>query len=191
MAVCGPSGAGKTLLLRALALLDPLDSGEILWTGRPVARDQVPRFRREAIYLHQRSAVLEDNVEAALRQPFSLRVYRQRQFDRDRAVSFLEQLGRDEAFLAKRVRDLSGGEMQITALVRALQLDPTVLLLDEPTSALDRARPRPPGSSSTNGWPRPRQRGPGFGSPTTPTWRAAWPNKSYRSRRGRLAGGVP
>ena len=60
-----------------------------------------------------------------------------RKFDRRRAAELLSALGRDAAFLEKKVADLSGGEIQITALVRALQLDPTVLLLDEPTAALD------------------------------------------------------
>ena len=138
LAVVGASGSGKTLLLRALALLDPLHRGEVLWRGQPVRRDEIPAFRRQAVYLHQRPALPEDTVEAALRRPFSLRCHRQRrQFDRDRIVRQLGQLGRDESFLAKKVADLSGGESQITALLRAIQLDPALLLLDEPTAALD------------------------------------------------------
>jgi putative ABC transport system ATP-binding protein len=137
LAVCGPSGSGKTLLLRALALLDPIDQGQLLWLGRPVHRLRVPEFRSQVMYLHQRPAFFEDQVEAALQAPLLLRVHRHRPFDRDRVVAWLAQLGRDASFLTKAMRSLSGGELQILALVRALSLEPTVLLLDEPTAALD------------------------------------------------------
>ncbi len=137
VAMTGPSGGGKTLLLRALARLDPLDRGAVQFHGKAVQHDAVPHFRSEVIYLHQRAALIEDTVEAAIRSPFTLKVHRPRRFDRDRMVRLLAELGRDRDFLAKRVSELSGGEIQITALVRALALDPVVLLLDEPTAALD------------------------------------------------------
>jgi putative ABC transport system ATP-binding protein len=137
LSVTGPSGAGKTLLLRALAMLDPLDRGHVLWKGRTVRRDAIPAFRGSVIYLHQRAALLEETVVAALRRPFDLRVHRQRRFHQAEALELLARLGRDAAFLDKRASDLSGGEIQITALVRALLLQPTVLLLDEPTASLD------------------------------------------------------
>jgi putative ABC transport system ATP-binding protein len=139
LVVSGPSGAGKTLLLRALALLDPLDAGEVAWRGRPVLGDDVPAFRGRVTYLHQRAVLAEPTVEEALRLPFALRAHRGKAFDRDRAVRLLEAMGRDAAFLAKTAKELSGGEMQIAALARAAQLDPSVLLLDEPTAALDPA----------------------------------------------------
>jgi putative ABC transport system ATP-binding protein len=137
LAMIGPSGAGKTLLLRALARLDPLDRGEVRYKDRAIAHDAVPLYRSQVVYLHQRAALIEDAVEAALRKPFALNVYRHRRFDRDRVLRLLSGLGRSAPFLSKNVAELSGGEIQITALVRALQLDPVVLLLDEPTAALD------------------------------------------------------
>jgi putative ABC transport system ATP-binding protein len=138
VAVLGPSGAGKTLLLRSLALLDELDEGVVLWSGQVIRCEAVPSYRGAVLYLHQRPTLFEGNVETNLRHPFSLRVHRNRRFDRDRIIQLLEQLGRDVSFLEKSHRDLSGGEAQIVALVRALQLDPIVLLLDEPTASLDR-----------------------------------------------------
>jgi putative ABC transport system ATP-binding protein len=137
VAMIGPSGAGKTLLLRALSLLDPLDGGAVSWNSRAVRREAVPQFRRQVLYLHQRPALLEDTVEAALRRPFALKVRRDQHYDRQAAVALFDQLGRESSFLDKNTGDLSGGEIQITALVRALLLDPTILLMDEPTAALD------------------------------------------------------
>jgi putative ABC transport system ATP-binding protein len=137
VAVLGPSGAGKTLLLRALALLDPLDEGVVLSNGQPVRSEAIPVFRSAVIYLHQRPTLFEGSVEANLRHPYSLRVHQNRHFDRDRVLSLLESLGRDRSFLEKAHRDLSGGEAQIVALLRAIQLGPTILLLDEPTASLD------------------------------------------------------
>lgn len=134
----GPTGAGKTVLLRAMSLLDPIDEGTICWHERPVRGPFVPEFRTQVMYLHQRPVLLEGTVEENLRLPFALRQHRYRQFDRDRVVNWLDRLGRDESFLTKRHQDLSGGEGQLVSLVRALELDPQVLLLDEPTSALDR-----------------------------------------------------
>lgn len=137
VALVGPSGSGKSLLLRSLALLDPIEEGEILWRGRSVADGEAPAFRSRVIYLHQRPALAEGSVEENLRQVFELRVHRGRRYDRDRVVERLQSLGRGESFLKKNAAELSGGEAQLTALLRAIQLEPTVLLLDEPTAALD------------------------------------------------------
>lgn len=137
VAVAGPSGAGKTLLLRALATLDPLTSGEIRYRGQPISRQGTPAFRAQVIYLHQRPSLFEGTIEDNLRIPMTLNVHRHRTFDRDRVVHWLEKFGRTAEVLSKRDRDLSGGETQIVALIRAIQCDPTILLLDEATSALD------------------------------------------------------
>lgn len=139
LAIVGPTGSGKTLLLRSLALLDPNDEGEILWLGQPIRAHAVPEFRRQVSYLHQRPALIEGTVEDNLRLPFAFGVHAHESFDRDRVLSMLETVARSTDFLSRSWRDLSGGEAQIVALVRVLQLDPTVLLLDEPTASLDTA----------------------------------------------------
>jgi putative ABC transport system ATP-binding protein len=137
LALVGPSGSGKTLLLRSLAMLDPLDTGKVCWRGQEVHGCDIPQFRSRVIYLHQRPALREGSVEENLRQPFSLATHRERQFDRRWHVERLATLGRTEAFLSQQQSDLSGGEAQLAALLRVMQLDPDVLLLDEPTAALD------------------------------------------------------
>lgn len=137
VALVGPSGSGKTVLLRVLAMLDPVDRGELLWHGHEVAREAIPLFRSRVIYLHQQPALIEGTVEMNLRYPFALRAHRDRKFDAQLIRAWLTKLGRDESFLKKETRDLSGGERQLTALLRAMQLQPELLLLDEPTSALD------------------------------------------------------
>lgn len=137
IAVSGPSGAGKSVLLRALALLDPLEAGRICWHGRDVDRKAIPRYRSSIAYVKQRPALVDGTVEDNLRYPYLLGVYRDRRFDRARAAYLAKRAGRTVGFLDKRASELSGGEAQLTALIRVLQLDPEVLLLDEPTASLD------------------------------------------------------
>ncbi|WP_233801216.1 ABC transporter ATP-binding protein [Paraburkholderia sp. HP33-1] len=142
VAITGASGSGKSVFLRALALLDPIDAGRILWHGAPVERAAIPRYRRNVAYIRQRPALIDGSVEDNLRYPFELRAYRDVRFDRARAAALAVRAGRSEDFLDKRASELSGGEAQIAALIRVLQLAPEVLLLDEPTASLDPASSR-------------------------------------------------
>ena len=137
VALTGASGSGKTVLLRALALLDPIDGGTVQWNGADIEDAEVPRFRSRVMYLHQQPASREGTVESVLEEPFQLQVHQQKPFSREQIVQWLEQLDKPESFLNQSHIDLSGGESQIVALLRAMQLNPNVLLLDEPTSALD------------------------------------------------------
>ena len=162
LAVVGPSGAGKTLLLRALAMLDPLDTGTVCWMSQPVLPAAVPHFRSQAMYLHQKPALFDGSVLDNLQVPFQLKAHHGRAFDRDRAVNLLAELGREASFLDKRQRDLSGGEGQIVALVRDLQLAPTCC------SSMSR-----PGHRSPHNARRPR-RSSTAGTPRTKTYAVLW-----------------
>jgi len=142
VSITGASGSGKSVLLRTLALLDVSDSGQVLWRGEPISSGQIPRYRRRICYIAQRPALIEGTVEDNLRFPYSLKTFNGRRFDRSVVEALLAQAGKEQGFLSKRAGDLSGGEAQVVALIRTLQLDPDVMLLDEPTAALDPASSR-------------------------------------------------
>lgn len=137
LAITGPSGSGKSLLLRSAAQLDPIDAGRVLWQDEPVADGLIPRFRASVAYLHQRPSLPIGSARAALRQPFRLHAHRHATYDEPRVCDMLERLGRSASLLGRETGKLSGGESQLIALVRAMQLDYCVLLLDEPTASLD------------------------------------------------------
>jgi putative ABC transport system ATP-binding protein len=137
LVITGPSGAGKSVLMRSLALLDPLSAGSVLLRGREVAACEIPAYRAQVAYIRQRPAMQGGTVEDNLRLPYTLKAYAGRHYDAARAQALLTAAGKPANFTTKHARDLSGGEAQIVALIRVLQLDPSVLLLDEPTAALD------------------------------------------------------
>ena len=136
--ILGRSGTGKTVFLRSVAMLDPWHSGLLRWHGRTVAGGQVPAYRRSVTYLHQQPALREGTVADNLHAPFLLRSGHGATLDVEQTQQWLAQLDRNSRFWQLQASDLSGGEAQIVALVRALAIDPEVLLLDEPTSALER-----------------------------------------------------
>jgi putative ABC transport system ATP-binding protein len=135
----GLAGAGKTLLLRSLAMIDVPDEGEIRLRGQAVRGAAVPELRRRVIYLHQKPTLFPGTVRENLGVPYRLNAWRESSFDETKAIAWLDELGRPASFLDKQAADLSGGESQIVALLRARQLDPEGLLSDEATSALDAA----------------------------------------------------
>ncbi len=121
--VSGPSGAGKTLLLRAIADLDP-SNGDVRLEGVARADIAPPLWRRQVRYVAAEPAWWADRV-------------RDHFVHAARASELAVDLGLDAAVLDRIVAGLSTGERQRLALLRALENEPKVLLLDEPTAALD------------------------------------------------------
>lgn len=137
LGITGPSGSGKTLLLRTLAGLEPLQSGELAFEGRTLSQWTMPDYRARVAYVPQRPTWREGTVEAALHAPFAFLVRRSQTLPDEQLRKLLHAMGRDDDFLHQRTERLSGGEAQIVALIRALLIGPSVLLLDEPTASLD------------------------------------------------------
>ena len=135
----GPSGAGKTQTLNAIAGLVAPDSGEITLDGRTFIRKNpradkahVPARHRRVGYVFQQYALFP-HLTAVENVAYPL--WRKRNA-RQRALALLERMRLTEH--ANRYADeLSGGQQQRVAIARALAADPSVLLLDEPFSALD------------------------------------------------------
>jgi putative ABC transport system ATP-binding protein len=139
VAVVGASGCGKSQLLRAIANLDPIQEGYIFFQGKSIDSCYTPQYRSQVVYLHQRPALWEGTVEDNLKQVYRLATHRQQVYNRQLILNYLQLLHKPADFLQRSVSAISGGEAQILAFLRALQLSPLVLLLDEPTASLDMA----------------------------------------------------
>ncbi|MBP0012240.1 MAG: ATP-binding cassette domain-containing protein [Roseofilum sp. SBFL] len=142
LGLVGESGKGKTLLLRALAGLDPLDEGQIFWSQQPGEERNLtpkifPYYRSQAIYIHQQSSVFEGTVEDNLKVVYTLAIHEHKTYNLEFIQMLLTELNRPSDFLQRPATTLSGGERQILSLLRALQLNPMILFLDEPTASLD------------------------------------------------------
>ena len=137
VAVLGASGSGKSLLLRTLAGLDQVQAGKIIFQGKNINNWHLPKYRSQIIYLHQRPALWEGTVESNLRQVYRLKVNLHLAYNRAAILNYLQILHKNDDFLKRPVSAISGGEAQIVAFLRALQLAPKILLLDEPTASLD------------------------------------------------------
>lgn len=135
MGLYGPSGCGKTSLLRIIAGLDDALSGTIFLEKLTPENWLYPLFRRRVIYVEQRPVMFDGTIEENLRRAFSYRSATTT-FPTERAAQLIKQLQlpNDQS---QNARTLSQGQQQRLALIRALLLQPAVLLLDEPTSALD------------------------------------------------------
>jgi polar amino acid transport system ATP-binding protein len=137
--VIGASGSGKSTFLRCVNLTEPIDAGRVVVEGEEITAPgvDVDRIRRriglvfQAFNLFPHMTVL-DNVTLAPRKVLGM----DRRRADEEATRLLERFG-----LAEKRRDypdrLSGGQQQRVAIVRALAMQPDMLLLDEVTSALD------------------------------------------------------
>jgi len=131
-AIAGPSGSGKSSLLRLLNRLADPDAGRVLYRGEPIADRDVLALRREVMLVPQLPALVRGTVADNIAYAAQLAEHP----DPDREAA-LGAAGLDPSYADRDVGRLSVGEQQRAMLARALAVEPAVLLLDEPTSALD------------------------------------------------------
>jgi putative ABC transport system ATP-binding protein len=134
----GPSGCGKSTLLHVLGLMTPPEAGVVMFDSRPVSLDAAGRtaIRRDRIgFVFQRFNLI-GVLSAADNVAISLKVRRRR--DDGRAAELFETLGLRDV-VHRRPGQLSIGEQQRVAVVRALAHRPDLLLADEPAGNLDSA----------------------------------------------------
>ena len=133
MAVIGPSGAGKTSLLRCLALLDAPTHGTMTFDGAPLSNLQAGKVGIvfQGFHLFPHLTVLDNLVLAPLCHKKDTKTAL-----REKARVLLAQFGLQNHY-DSYPHNLSGGQKQRVAIARALMMDPPILLFDEPTSALD------------------------------------------------------
>lgn len=137
--IIGPSGSGKSTFLRCLNLLEEPTSGEIWFEGQNITdpKNDINVLRRKMGMVFQQfnlfpHLTVKENITLA---PVKLGIMNKEQAD-VKAIALLERIGLKEKADAYP-RQLSGGQKQRIAIVRALAMNPDVLLFDEPTSALD------------------------------------------------------
>ena len=139
VAIIGPSGSGKSTLLRSLNLLEEPTSGAIFFDGADLAGKSVNidlhRRKMGMVFQHFNLFPHKTVLQNITMAPVTLKK-KTAAAAKEQAMALLERIG-----LADKANEfpnmLSGGQKQRIAIVRALAMDPEVMLFDEPTSALD------------------------------------------------------
>lgn len=147
--LAGPSGSGKSRLLRALADLDRAAGGDLFLAGQPIQEMPAPAYRSRVAYLPATPQLGSAPVKGLLERVTALRHRR----PRSDPQQGLERLGLPASILDRSADELSTGETVRVALALILSGEAEVLLLDEPTGALD-----PRSARAVEGWIQERAR---------------------------------
>jgi sulfate transport system ATP-binding protein len=133
-ALLGPSGGGKTTLLRIIAGLESTDTGSVVIEGKDATK--LPVQKRNVGFVFQHYAAFK-HLSVARNVAFGLEIRKRPKDEIKARVEELLELVHLSQFADRLPSQLSGGQRQRMALARALAIEPTVLLLDEPFGALD------------------------------------------------------
>ena len=138
--VIGPSGSGKSTLLRSLNLLEEPTSGTIIFEGTDITDKKIDinkhRQKMGMVFQHFNLFPHKTIIENMILAPVEVK-HVPKEEAKAKAMQLLERVGLADRADAYPIQ-LSGGQKQRVAIVRALCMEPDVMLFDEPTSALDR-----------------------------------------------------
>lgn len=140
LGIIGPSGSGKTTLLRLIAGLIVLDKGEILYKGRdlPIVGDKRRNLEDFPVQLIFQNAVSSFDSKKTIMDSFKEALhFSKKDLNLDELKELMDEFELDESALDKRPYELSGGMISRAQIIRALLIEPKVLLADEITSPLD------------------------------------------------------
>ncbi len=134
LTISGPSGGGKSTLLRLIASLSTPTSGKIIFNGKNQTEYSYTEYRREVSYCFQQPTLFGNSVRDNLVFPYQLR---EQKPDEKVILEHLRMVDLPSVYLDKPITQLSGGERQRVALIRNILFLPKILLLDEVTVGLD------------------------------------------------------
>ena len=134
IALLGPSGSGKSSLLKSINMLNTPSCGQIKYHNNDIQEISPMALRKKIGYVLKKPTLFGNDVMENLKYPCELH---QKVFDINLVEFYLKKVNLKPDILEKKPNELSGGEQQRISLVRTLLLEPEIILLDEVTSALD------------------------------------------------------
>ena len=134
IALLGPSGSGKSSLLKSINMLNTPSCGQIKYHNNDIQEISPMALRKKIGYVLQKPTLFGNDVMENLKYPCELH---QKVFDINLVEFYLKKVNLKPDILEKKPNELSGGEQQRISLVWTLLLEPEIILLDEVTSALD------------------------------------------------------
>ncbi len=137
--VFGKSGTGKSTLLNLLLGFEQPQSGSVFVHSKKLTSKNIWKIRSQIAYVDQGVVMGDGLVSEIIAEYFFFEANAKNQFSQNELITHLESFGLDSTILDKKTDQLSGGERQRLAIVIALMLKRSVLVLDEVTSSLDPA----------------------------------------------------